>query len=341
MISFRYFWLLPNFASAHGYVHKFEIDGTTYLGYNPFLDKFLVQEEVSRIQWSFPDQKYAGTGPVLNVSSPDITCRKNAVPPRITAKARAGSMIKFRWTPYYPAHKGAVLTYMGLLKQPTTIPQEVDFFKISEGGYVPRTKTWATDDLINNNNSWIAQIPSDIAPGRYILRHEIVSLHFASNKTAYHPPSAEHGPPPGAQFYPVCASVEVIGSGFTTPSGVKFPGGYHPDDSGLRVNSSGRVDNYIPPGPPLYKGNFLAPEGPKPTVSDTGAMNDFYNYMDLAFTAFYTGYVRGINLHDRARALARHNGSEQCATRSLFSGILKSMKEELGGIQDPVSQCAP
>lgn len=68
-------------------------------------------------------------------------------------------------------------------------------------------------------NSWTVTIPSDIASGGYLLRHELLALHSASTAL-------------GAQFYPSCAQLTISGSGSATPSGVALPGAYATDDAG-------------------------------------------------------------------------------------------------------------
>ena len=68
----------------------------------------------------------------------------------------------------------------------------LEWFKIDAQGLYDDTTvpgTWASDTLIANNNSWTVTIPSDIASGNYVLRHEIIALHSA-------------GEADGAQNYP-------------------------------------------------------------------------------------------------------------------------------------------
>ncbi len=52
--------------------------------------------------------------------------------------------------------------YMGRLDSPTQDPTTVDFFKIHEVTYDPKTDLWANDVLVNNKNVWKVQIPSDL-----------------------------------------------------------------------------------------------------------------------------------------------------------------------------------
>jgi len=39
---------------------------------------------------------------------------------------------------------------------------------------------WASDDLLANNAPWTSAIPASTAPGNYVVRHEIIALHFAN-----------------------------------------------------------------------------------------------------------------------------------------------------------------
>ena len=76
------------------------------------------------------------------------------------------------------------------------------FNKIDEAGLIngsPPPGTWASDTKIANNNSWISTIPSTIAPGNYVLRHETITLHSAENVG-------------GAQAYPQCINLKITGS---------------------------------------------------------------------------------------------------------------------------------
>ena len=61
-------------------------------------------------------------------------------------------------------------------------------------------------------------IPPTLAPGEYIVRHEILALHLASL-------------PMGAQFYPYCIQIRVTSGGTSElPKGVAIPGAYDPED---------------------------------------------------------------------------------------------------------------
>lgn len=68
-------------------------------------------------------------------------------------------------------------------------------------------------------------LPSNIAPGNYIIRHEIIALHLANTLG-------------GAEFYPSCSQLSLSGSGKGAPTSdelVSLPGAYSDNDPGIYV----------------------------------------------------------------------------------------------------------
>ena len=66
-------------------------------------------------------------------------------------------------------------------------------------------------------------LPKNLAPGQYLIRHEIIALHLATQKG-------------GAEFYPSCQQINVGGSGTGGPTEdelLRFPGSYSDDDPGI------------------------------------------------------------------------------------------------------------
>lgn len=235
--------------AAHGIVSDMKIGDTWVGGYNPYQDPYM-SPAPERIVWAFPT---AGNGPVEDVTTSDITCNKGATAAPISANVAAGADISFFWTVWPESHKGPVMTYMAACGSDdcsTADPTTLDFFKIDEAGYTDGT--WASDTLIANNNSRTVTVPSDIKPGGYIIRHELLALHSA-------------GTAGGAQFYPMCANLVVEGSGTAEPEGVKFPGAYASSDPGITVNIYSGLTEYTIPGPAVYGsgastgGNSTAP----------------------------------------------------------------------------------
>jgi lytic cellulose monooxygenase (C1-hydroxylating) len=73
------------------------------------------------------------------------------------------------------------------------------------------------------------QLPSDIKPGVYVLRTELLALHGNSVQGAANPVNGR-----GPQWYTHCFTVNVTGTGNVEPRGVKFPGAYKRLDPGVK-----------------------------------------------------------------------------------------------------------
>jgi hypothetical protein len=79
------------------------------------------------------------------------------------------------------------------------------WFKIDQMGMTapPLTGTsWGTA-VVYSNLAWTSTIPKNLAPGNYLIRHELLALHQANTP----------------QFYPECAQLHVSGSGTAVPPG--------------------------------------------------------------------------------------------------------------------------
>ena len=82
-----------------------------------------------------------------------------------------------------------------------------------------------TNPYPENGHAANITLPSNIAPGNYIIRHEIIALHLAN----------EMG---GAEFYPSCSQLKISGTGTGVPASnelVSFPGAYSDTDPGIYV----------------------------------------------------------------------------------------------------------
>lgn len=172
----------------------------------------------------------------------NIICHKNAVHANVSATVKAGGTIEFQWTTW-PHNIGPVLTYVancnGNCK--TIAKGNLKWTKIDQYGIDFSTQTWASGMLIANNNSWTTPVPSTLAPGQYVFRHEIIALHGASSLD-------------GAQNYPQCVNVQVTGSGTKTPTGVAATTFYKETDPGIYFNPYVTLTNYTIPGPALWTG---------------------------------------------------------------------------------------
>ncbi|KAK0706908.1 glycosyl hydrolase family 61-domain-containing protein [Lasiosphaeria miniovina] len=214
----------------------------TYQGYNPSYQWSRPPPTV--VGWSTPDDLQNTFVSPTAYASPDIVCHLGATPAGAAAPVNAGDTIEIQWTPWPASHKGPVIDYLANCNGPC---QNVDktklkFFKIDEVGLVDAASgTFGASQLTNNNNSWVVRIPTDIAPGNYVLRHEIIALHAAGQTN-------------GAQNYPFCFSLAISGSGTANPAGIPATQFYAANNPGIKFDLFSKFTSYQIPGPPLYSG---------------------------------------------------------------------------------------
>jgi len=201
------------------------------------------------------------------MSSPDMACRFAPVkPPALQAVARAGATVTYKWGEYYSSHKGPVITYMARVSTPNPNPTTLDWFKIDEDTYDTATHLFGSDKLVNNKMVYTLKIPSNLKAGDYIIRHELVALHYALK---------DQGP----EFYISCANIKILGDGTAVPKKdetVRFPGAYKPDNPYLKFNLHSHENKYVSPGPQVMAGlEFKPPQGSPPVVKETGIGSGF------------------------------------------------------------------
>lgn len=125
------------------------------------------------------------------------------------------------------------------------------WFKIEQEGQKSNSATWFQQDIFNGG-TFSTTIPDNLAPGDYLVRHEIIGLHLADVVG-------------GAEYYPSCTQIRVGGSGTGAPSStVSFPGAYKDTDPGLVGDNFFSVlgSKYQFPGP--------AVDSLSATASDSG-----------------------------------------------------------------------
>ena len=74
-----------------------------------------------------------------------------------------------------------------------------------------------------NGATYSTNLPKNLAPGQYLVRHEIIALHLATQEGK-------------AEFYPSCQQINVGGSGTGVPTQdelLSFPGAYSDTDPGI------------------------------------------------------------------------------------------------------------
>ncbi|KAG8944678.1 hypothetical protein FRC04_001642 [Tulasnella sp. 424] len=152
-------------------------------------------------------------------------------------------------------HDGPVIIYLSKVGDSSTAAgSTASWYKIWQNGLITADATtqtyyWATDALNDNCGKASFTIPSDIAPGDYLLRAEVIALHVA-------------GSVGGAQHYMSCYQLTITGSGSKTPAGVAFPGAYSQTDPGILFNLYTSFTTYTIPGPTVY-----TPGGSSPTTT--------------------------------------------------------------------------
>ncbi|KAL1896594.1 hypothetical protein Sste5346_004628 [Sporothrix stenoceras] len=240
--------LLAARATAHGIATAMVHwpDGTFYHGYDPSYQYQKPPPVV--IGWGIPNDLTNTFISPSGYATPDIVCHLGATPAGIAAPVNAGDVLEIQWNKWPASHKGPVLDYLANCNGPceTADKTKLQFFKISEAGLLDAAKNqWAADELLANNLSWSVRLPSDIAPGNYVLRHEMIALHAAGNAN-------------GAQNYPFCFNLVINGNGTATPTGIPAVSFYKEKDPGILFDLFTKFTTYVIPGPPLYSDALTA-----------------------------------------------------------------------------------
>lgn len=236
--------------AAHGFVSEIAIGNQKYQGLNPGALPFQHPPPIS-IGWSNGASDTGFVSPSA-FQNGDIVCHLSATPGQTHAKVEAGSTIELTWNQWPESHHGPVLDYMAKCdgECEKADKNNLKFFKIDEAGLKtgsPAPGLWASDDLIKAGNKWKTTIPASLAPGNYVLRHEIIALHGSDKQN-------------GAQLYPQCINLEVTGSGTLNPPGIPATQFYKADDPGIFVSIYyPTLTNYTIPGPPVFTGAGSAP----------------------------------------------------------------------------------
>jgi len=193
------------------------------------------------------------------VGTADIICHKAASPKGSSdsmAKVAAGGIVEFHWSAWPDSHVGPVITYVAPYTGDIASVDKTSlkWTKIQADGYADGA--WAAIKMIKQNNTWPVTVPSTLAAGKYVFRHEIIALHGAFQAN-------------GAQLYPQCLNIEVTGSGTTVPEGVVGTKLYTANEDGILFNPYVATINYKIPGPAL----FSASSGNAPSTSTTPPKN--------------------------------------------------------------------
>jgi cellulase len=218
--------------AAHGHISQVTAGGTAYPGAVPG------QSNSAAVGWPANNLDNGFIEP-NSASSSDIACHKGARAGPAFVKVSAGQSVTLQWNTWPESHHGPVIDY---LAQYNTNAGSLSFAKIAQKGLISGSNpgNWASDELIRNGNRWTVTIPSNTAPGKYVLRHEIIALHSAGNQN-------------GAQFYPQCINIEVTSGGSGRPSGSPATSFYRANDPGVLFNLYTSFSSYPIPGPSVAR----------------------------------------------------------------------------------------
>ncbi|PPR03690.1 hypothetical protein CVT24_007411 [Panaeolus cyanescens] len=243
--------------SAHGILAKVSVDGKTYNVKNK----------------DTPIRPVANQNPNYGAENRALTCGPSSRPGNTVADVTPGSVMSFDWEGSnggnWPHNTGPMLTYMANCGDKScndVNPATLQWYKIGQEGRDDRGR-WAQANLMSGATAK-ATIPQGLAPGNYIVRHEIIALHLATSRR-------------GAEFYPGCVAVRVVGNGNGRLSGdtARFPGTYTDDDKGIFIPSLYNIRQKYPfPGPAIATvvngGDNTpppAPPAPAPASSSSAA----------------------------------------------------------------------
>jgi cellulase len=245
-----------NLASGHSHIDYVIVNGLLYQGFNPHS----TNNPDNVIGWSTTASD-DGFVPPSNYSNPDIICHRDGKPAKAHVPIRAGDKMTIQWNGWPLSHHGPVMSYLapcsGADGCASVDKTKLSFSKIdnsypalvSESGGPPGS--WATDVLIAGNNSWLLEIPPTLEPGAYVLRHEILALHYANK-------------PDGAQNYPQCVNLWVMPAAEkATPTasgelvlgqGMEATKLYKASDPGVDIDIYKSLTTYVIPGPTVISG---------------------------------------------------------------------------------------
>lgn len=240
--------LLAGGAAAHGAVTSYIIAGKNYPGYQGFSPAN--SKNVIQRQW--PDYN-----PTMSASDMKLRCNGGTSATE-SATAAPGDTITAIWGQWTHS-QGPILVWM--YKCPGAFSScdgsGAGWFKIDEAGFhgdgvkvfldTETPSGWDIAKLVGGNKQWSSKVPQGLAPGNYLVRHELIALHQANNP----------------QFYAECAQVVITGSGSAQPDAsykAAIPGYCSQNDPNIKVpiNDHSLPQTYKIPGPPVFKGTGAA-----------------------------------------------------------------------------------
>ncbi|KAF1831295.1 glycoside hydrolase family 61 protein-like protein [Decorospora gaudefroyi] len=242
--------LLAHQASAHGGAVNYTVGETWYPGYDPYGD--LAMEDAA--PW-MPQRKWITNDPIFETTNHSLSCNAPGDPARVYIPISAGQNITAVYMSWVHT-VGPMIAWMAYCDNETndceTFESETgDWFKIGQKGLLDgsiETGEWFQKSFSRWDGSpslWSEMVPRGLRAGRYLVRHEIISLHSANKP----------------QFYPECAHLEVSSDGDEYPTQeymVKIPGVWNMDQPEINIDiyspDVSDLTVYNIPGPPVWTG---------------------------------------------------------------------------------------
>jgi len=182
--------------AGHGAVTSYIIGGKTYPGYDG-LNTTASPARTIQFPW-------ANYYPTLSIDDIKIRCN-TGTSAQLSAPVRAGDNVTAVWK-QWTHQQGPVMVWMYSCGSDfsSCTGDAKGWFKVDQlglwGSEGLNSNNWGTA-LVNKNLEWSSVIPKNLAPGKYLIRHELLSLH--QKKVS--------------QFYAECAQLEVEGDGDAAP----------------------------------------------------------------------------------------------------------------------------
>ena len=199
--------------------------GNQLLTQNSSYQGFSPDPSAQTIQWQWPDYN-----PVMSCTDAKIRCN-GGTSANSVAPAVPGDEISATWQQWTHS-QGPVIVWMYKCAGDFSScdGSGAGWFKIDESGFsgdgtsvfldTETPSGWGIADLVGGG-SFKSTIP-DLAPGNYLVRHELIALHQAN----------------APQFYAECAQIELGGSGSGAPAAsdmVAIPGYCSDSDPNISV----------------------------------------------------------------------------------------------------------
>jgi hypothetical protein len=166
-------------------------------------------------------RKWITNDPIFSPSNTSLSCNTPGTPARAYIPIRAGENLTAVYA-YWVHTVGPMIAWMAYCDNAdndcsTFDSSTASWFKIGQKGLLDgsiETGDWFQKQFSRWDGSpslWSETVPKGLRKGKYLVRHEIISLHSANKP----------------QFYPECAHLDVDGEGDLVPTEeylVRIPG---------------------------------------------------------------------------------------------------------------------